>query len=434
VGGDILVEKQILIKNTKVLTMADNSAEQIIQGDILIEGQYIKEIGTIKEYDKDVDIIDGANCLALPGLINCHTHAAMTLLRGYADDMELMPWLEEKIWPQEAKLGAEHIYWGSMLAILEMIKSGTTTFADMYFFMDRVAQAVEESGIRAVLARGMVGVNDKSYTSLTESTEFIKNWQGKGNGRINCIYGPHAPYTCTPDYLNKVLELAKEYKVGLHIHLAETKQEFTDLRKQYGKTPVKHVYDLGLFEVPVLAAHCVHLTEDDIEILTEAGAGVAHNPTSNMKLASGMAPIPQLLDAGVTVGIGTDGTASNNNLNMFEEMHIASLLHKVSWGDPTLVPAFQVLQMGTINGAQAINLAHEIGTLETGKKADLILVDLNQPHLYPCHDLVANLIYSAQGSDVKTTIIDGKVVMRNRQVLTMDEEKILFEVDKLVKK
>lgn len=419
--------QQILIKNVQILTMAENTTEKIVNGDILIEGQYIKAIGSVNEYGQDVEIINGENCLALPGLINCHTHAAMTLLRGYADDMELMPWLEEKIWPREAKLGAEHVYWGSMLAILEMIKSGTTTFSDMYFFMDNVAQAVEESGIRAVLARGMVGVNDKANTTLKESGEFIKNWQGRGNGRINCIFGPHAPYTCSPDYLTKVLESAHDLKVGMHIHLAETKQEFTDIRKQYGKTPIKHVYDLGLFEVPVLAAHCVHLTEEDIEILAEVGAGVVHNPTSNMKLASGMAPIPQLLDAGVNVGIGTDGTASNNNLNMFEEMHITSLLHKVSWGDPTLLPANKVIQMGTVDSAKVVNLSHEIGTLESGKKADLILIDLDQPHLYPCHDLIANLIYSAQGADVKTTIIDGQIVMRDRQVLTIDEEKVLFK-------
>jgi len=223
-------------------------------------------------------------------------------------------------------------------------------------------------------------------------------------------------------------------EVGIHIHLAETKQEFTDIRKQYGKTPIKHVYDLGLFKAPVLAAHCVHLTEEDIEILQEVEAGVAHNPTSNMKLASGMAPIPQMLEAGIKVGIGTDGTASNNNLNMFEEMHLTSLLHKVSWGDPTVLPAFQVLQMGTVGGAKVVNLAHEIGTLEAGKKADLILIDLEQPHLYPSHGLVANLIYSAQASDVKTSIIDGQVVMKDRQVLTMDEEKVMFEAQRYAQK
>ena len=226
--------KQVIIKNAKILTMVDES-RQVFTGDILIEGQYIKEIGKALEYDASAEILNGDNCLALPGLINCHTHAAMTLLRGYADDMELMPWLEEKIWPQEDKMGAEHIYWGTMLAILEMIKSGTTTFSDMYSFMDEVAKGVEESGIRAVLSRGIIGFKDQSLNVLNESTNFIKTWQNAANGRITCILAPHAPYTCPPDYLLKVLERAQELKVGIHIHLAETKQEFNDILKQYGK-------------------------------------------------------------------------------------------------------------------------------------------------------------------------------------------------------
>ncbi|NLW24583.1 MAG: amidohydrolase family protein, partial [Clostridia bacterium] len=249
---------KILIKDVEILSMKDEKRE-IVVGDILIEDQYIKDIGKLNYDSSQVDIINGKNCLALPGLVNCHTHVAMTLLRGYADDMELMPWLKEKIWPAEEKLTGEHVYWGSMLAALEMIKSGTTTFADMYFFMDEVARAVEDSGMRAVLSRGMTGFSDKAYKTMEESKTFISTWQGKANGRISCMLGPHAPYTCPPDYLEKVVELAKELQVGLHIHLAETKSEFNDIRKQYGKTPIRHVYDLGLFEVPVLAAHCVHL-------------------------------------------------------------------------------------------------------------------------------------------------------------------------------
>jgi len=428
------VDKKILIKDVKILSMVKSSKEELVTGDILIKGQYIKEVGTFPYNPDEVEVINGNNSVALPGLINCHTHAAMTLLRGYADDMELMPWLEKKIWPAEAKLNEESVYWGSMLAALEMIKSGTTTFADMYFFMEDVARAVEESGIRAVLARGMIGFTDKANTTINESRSLISNWRGQADGRISFMLGPHAPYTCPPDYLVKVMDLAQELKVGIHIHLAETQKEFSDIRQQYGKTPVKHIYDLGLFDFPVLAAHCVHLTEEDIALLHECNVGVAHNPTSNMKLASGMAPIPQLLEAGVKVGIGTDGTASNNNLNMFEELHIAALLHKVSWGNPTALPAYQVLQLGTMLGAHAVGLAQEVGSIEAGKKADLILIDLNKPHLYPCHDIAANLIYSAQGSDVKTTIIDGKIVMKNREVLTMDEEKIMFEAQRLAEK
>ena len=427
---------KLLIKDALLITMAEeiNNNGELVRGDILINNQIIEEIGSITYDAAEVEIIDGKDCVALPGLINCHTHAAMTLLRGYADDMELMPWLEQKIWPREAKLTSDSIYWGSMLANLEMIKSGTTTFADMYFFMEDVAKATLESGMRAVLSRGMIGFGDRGEKALEESRQFIQAWQNQGQGRITCILGPHAPYTCPPEYLIKVMELANELKVGIHIHLAETKKEFTDIRKQYDKTPIDHVNSLGLLDLPVIAAHCVHLTEDDVDILKEKGVGVAHNPSSNMKLASGMAPVPHLLEVGINVGLGTDGAASNNNLNMWEEMHIAALLHKVSWGDPTLLPAFQVLKMGTVLGANALGIGNQIGTLEVGKKADIILVDLNQPHLCPQHAVVANLIYSAQASDVKTVIIDGQIVMKDRKVLTIDEEKVMFEARKATAK
>lgn len=408
--------------------------QKLMKGNILINDQLIEAVGDFTYSADEVEILDGQDCVALPGLINCHTHAAMTLLRGYADDMELMPWLEEKIWPREAKLTNESIYWGSMLANLEMIKSGTTTFADMYFFMDEVAQATLESGMRGVLARGLIGFNDNEGNNLQQSCEFIKTWQGQGQGRISCMLGPHAPYTSSPEYLEKVIEAAKDLQVGLHIHLAETQKEFTDIRKQFGQTPVEFVNKLGLLDLPVNAAHCVHLTEEDVMILKEKNVGVAHNPSSNMKLASGMAPIPHLLEVGINVGLGTDGAASNNNLNMWEEMHMAALLHKVSWGDPALLPASEVLRMGTLMGANALNIQDQVGSIEVGKKADIILVDLNKPHLVPQHAIVANLIYSAQGSDVKTTIIDGKIVMKNGEVLTLDEERVMYEAQKAAEK
>lgn len=420
---------KILIKDAYLLTMDKEVAQNINTGDILIEDNYIKNIGKFDYDQSDVEIIDAKDCVALPGLINCHTHAAMSLLRGYADDMELMPWLEKKIWPREAKLKNEHIYWGSMLASLEMIKTGTTTFADMYMFMDEVAKAVVDSGIRASLSRGITGGNGKGEDSLEESCTFIKNW--RNTDRISCMLGPHAPYTCTDDYLEKVINCAKDLNVGIHIHLSEAYSEFSDMQKKYGKTPVAHMNDLGMFNVPTLAAHCVHLTDDDIDLLKEKNVKVAHNPESNMKLASGMAPVPDLLKKGVVVGLGTDGAASNNNLNMVEEMHMAALLHKVSWGNPTVVPAYEALRMGTQMGAQALGLEKEIGTLEVGKKADIILLDLNQPHLCPNHDIVANIIYSAQGSDVKTSIINGKVIMKNREVLFFDEEKVMYEAKRM---
>ncbi|PKM76215.1 MAG: N-ethylammeline chlorohydrolase [Firmicutes bacterium HGW-Firmicutes-15] len=404
----------------------------IEEGYIVIAGNVIEEVGVgtapADHYDQR---LDGRNQMALPGFINAHTHAAMTLLRGYADDLPLMEWLEKKIWPLEAKLTAEDIYWGTMLAIVEMIKSGTTCFADMYFFMDEVARAVEQAGIRAVLARGMVGVGPENEQAITESRELVGKWNGKANGRINFILGPHAPYTCPPDYLKRVMELAEELKVGIHIHLAETAGEFNDMNLMYGKTPVAHLESLGLFQHQVLAAHCVHLSEQDIEILAKYNVGVAHNPESNMKLASGIAPVPEMLKAGIPVALGTDGASSNNNLDMLQEMRTCALLHKVHTFDPTVIPAYQALQMATTNGAQALRLNAEIGQIKVGMKADIILVKIDEAHFIPCYDLVANLVYSGQASDVSTVIIDGKIIMQDRVIKTIDEKEVLAQAKRI---
>jgi 5-methylthioadenosine/S-adenosylhomocysteine deaminase len=373
-------------------------------------------------------VIDGKDHLCLPGLINCHTHAAMTLLRSYADDLPLMHWLEKKIWPMEARLTGDDVYWGTLLAIVEMIESGTTTFSDMYFFTDRVAEAVEVSGVRACLSRGLIGIGDSAEQGLEESRELLEKWQGAADGRISIWLGPHAPYTCPPDFLDKVLTLAQDYRAGIHIHVAETKDEIEQIAREYGKTPVAYLSERGVFRFPVLAAHCVYLTEEDIETLAAAGAAVAHNPESNMKLASGIAPIPELLAAGVTVGIGTDGASSNNNLDMFEEMRTAALLHKVNKGDPQVLPASQVLSMATRDGARALRL-DDLGLLQPGYKADLILVNLNEAHLHPRHNPVAHMVYSARGGDVETVIIDGRIVMEGRKILTIDKERVLAEVE-----
>jgi 5-methylthioadenosine/S-adenosylhomocysteine deaminase len=338
-----------------------------------------------------------------------------------------MEWLEKKIWPAEAKLSANDIYWGTMLAIVEMIKSGTTCFADMYFAMDEVARAVDETGIRAVLARGMVGVGPENEKAFSESRELIAKWNGASDGRIKILLGPHAPYTCPPEYLAKVMDLAKEMGVGIHIHLAETAGEFADSNRTWGKTPVNHMESLGLFKHEVLAAHCVHLSKEDIEILAKNRVGVAHNPESNMKLASGIAPVPEMLKAGIPVALGTDGAASNNNLDMLQEMRSCALLHKVNSMDPTVIPAYQALQMVTINGAKALKLDKDLGCIEAGKKADFILVRINEAHFTPCYDLMANLVYSAQASDVNTVIIDGNIIMQDRVLKTIDEKQVLAQ-------
>jgi len=425
--------KKLLIQNALIIPLDDEERENPwINGDIYIENNTIKEVGTDLTCKRaGCEIINAKDCLVLPGFVNCHTHAAMTMLRSYADDMPLMEWLSQKIWPREAHLNEEDIYWGTMLSILEMIKSGTTTFADMYFYMDLTARAVEESGIRASLSRGMIGFGERAEFALKESEAFVRAWQGKAGGRISCLLGPHAPYTCPPEYLKIVMQLADSLGVGLHIHLAETLSEVSDIEKQYGLRPVKLMESIGLFENRlVLAAHCVHLSKEEIEILAKYRVGIAHNPESNMKLASGIAPVPQLLKAGVMVGLGTDGAASNNNLDMLEEMRSCALLHKVATLDSTVLPSYQVLEMGTKNGARVVGIEN-LGSVRPGYKADLILIDLKKPHLTPMYDPVANTVYAAQSSDVNTVIIDGKVVMKDRQMLTIDEEKVLYQAQLL---
>ena len=419
-----------LLNNISIIPVAGTT--QIIEkGFIVIEDNIIADMGSGEAETAGYDlVIDGENQVVLPGFINTHTHAAMTLLRSYADDLPLMEWLETKIWPLEDRLTAEDIYWGTMLAIVEMIKSGTTTFADMYFYMDEVAKAVESSGMRACLSRGMVGIGPQSEQAITDSIDLVNKWHNQGEGRITVMLGPHAPYTCPPEYLQKVAELAHKLKVGVHIHVAETSGEVADTVRKYGKTPVELLKDAGLFENHVLAAHCVHLSENDIAILAESGAGIAHNPESNMKLASGIAPVPQLLAAGIPVALGTDGASSNNNLDMLQEMRTCALLHKVNSMDPTVLPAYKALEMATVNGAQALGLGNKIGRLQKGYKADMIIIDLEAAHQIPRYDIVANLVYAGQASDVDTVIIDGKIVMKNRQIKTLNEA----EVFKMAKK
>ncbi|HHW41443.1 MAG TPA: amidohydrolase [Syntrophomonadaceae bacterium] len=425
----------ILIKNCHIF--CDDSESPIILGDVAIEGSRLVKVGSegaLPPGWQPERVIDGGNYLCLPGLINCHTHAAMTLLRSYADDLPLMHWLEKKIWPVENRLTGEDVYWGSLLAMMEMIRSGTTTFNDMYFFMDEVAQAVEKIGIRACLSRGLVGVGGTARVGLKESRKLIEKWQGGAKGRIRIWLGPHAPYTCPPGYIKKVLSLAKEYETGIHIHVAETRDEIRIINERYSKTPVTYLEELGVFEFPVLAAHCVHLTGDDISLLARRGVAVAHNPESNMKLASGVAPVVKLRGAGITVGIGTDGAASNNNLDMFGEMRTAALLHKVFNEDPLVMPALEVLRMATGDGARALGLGDEIGVLKPGYKADLILVDLKQPHYHPRHNLVAHAVYAAGAGDVDLVIIDGEIIMENRKILTIDEERVLDEVERCARR
>ncbi|HZW82378.1 MAG TPA: amidohydrolase, partial [Candidatus Deferrimicrobium sp.] len=365
------MERQKILIKGMVLPMT-GSGDFFSKGEIAVEDGKILSVGPVGSAPEGFtpdEIFEGENLLAMPGLINGHTHAAMTLLRSYADDLPLMEWLEQKIWPFEAKMTGEDIYWGSKLAILEMIQSGTTCMLDMYMAMDRVAEAVDESGFRASLSRGMIGVAPNSQTSLDQAIELVKNWHGKAEGRVQVLLGPHAPYTCPPDYLRKVIEVAKEYQVGINIHLAETAGEVEDIIKQYGKSPIRLMDEVGLFEVPVVAPHCVHVDQEEIGILAKHQVGVVHNPESNMKLASGACPVSEMLKAGVTVGIGTDGASSNNNQDLFGEMRTAAFLQKLSHGS-TALPAYETLELATSRGAKAIGL-DKLGQLKPGYTADI---------------------------------------------------------------
>lgn len=418
----------ILIKNIDLVPM-DGKNEVIKSTNIYIAEDKIIHIGELREDINVERVIDGKNRIGMPGLINSHTHIGMSLLRNFADDLPLYEWLTKKIWPVEAKLTSNDVYWGSLLSMVEMIQGGTTAFCDMYFFMDEVGKGLEESGIRGVLTRGLIE-DEQAQMKLNETRELFNNWNGKGNGRIKVMVAPHAPYTCSPDFLKESFELAKELKTGIHIHLSETKKEVEDSFKLHGKSPIKHVYDLGILESHTIAAHCVHVDDEDIEIMREKNIYPVNNPGSNLKLASGFAPVEKMLNRGIPVALGTDGSSSNNNLNMFEEINLAAIINKAVNLDAVSVPAKSALEMGTINGAKALGWNNEIGSIEVGKKADIILIDTDKPHFYPHHNIISSLAYSAQASDVDTVIVDGKIIMEKREIKTLDVEKIKFMAEK----
>ena len=411
-----------LIKDAAVVLPNGKTQEN----DIVIEGNKITSIGKAPADLKADNVINAKGKLAVPGFVNAHTHASMTLLRSYADDMNLMDWLNNMIWPIEAKMRKKDIYAGAMLAAVEMIKTGTTTFADMYGDMEQVAQMTIESGLRGVLSRGIIGVAPNGEQAFKENKELFDNYHGSADGRITVMFGPHAPYTCTPGFLRRVAEAAKARKADVHIHLSETKGEVDDCLKNYGKTPMEIMEDTGIFDCGTLGAHCVWLSDKDIEIMAKHNVRVAHNPGSNMKLASGIAPVPQLLKAGVCVGLGTDGASSNNNLDMLEEIRLAALLHKVNTLDPLAVPAFEALKMGTEYGAKAVGLEN-LGRLEEGAIADITLFDMSGYAWQPKFDLISLLVYSAPSNSADTVIVDGRVLMEKGELKTLDEEKIIYE-------
>ena len=418
---------KILISNAHVL----HPDGTVREGNIAVEGNKIAAVGEIPASWQPERTIDAKEKFAVPGFVNAHTHASMTLLRSYADDMKLMDWLEQMIWPIEAKLRSDDIYWGAMLAAVEMIRSGTTAFADMYGpDMERVAEVVEVSGMRGVLSRGLIGVAPDSDKKLEENAALYENYHGAAQGRITVMFGPHALYTCPPDYLKKVAVKAQALGAEVHIHMSETVGEIENCLKEYGKRPFAHVASTGLFENGTLAAHCVHLDDEDIDIIKKYRIRVAHNPGSNMKLASGTAPVPRLLEEGICVALGTDGASSNNNLDMLDEVQLAALMHKVHTLDPLAVPALTAVKMGTEYGAQALSL-HDVGCLQAGDKADIVLFSMHGAAWTPCYNPVSLLAYAAKSSSVDTVMVDGKLLMENGALMTLDEERILFEAQKV---
>lgn len=415
---------KLLLKNIELLDTPNGEANVIAVED-----------GKISYIGKDLpdsfaadEVIDGKGMLATAGMVNTHGHVSMTLLRSYADDMALMDWLENKIWPIEAKMNAKDIYWGAMLGIAEMLKSGTTCFADMYCFMDDVARAVAETGIRANLSRGLIGLAPDKDDKLAENTQLVKDWQGYDNGRIRITYGPHAPYTCPVEYLQKVIEAAQANNAEIQMHLCETKGEVENCIKEHGVTPIKLMDQLGMFEQGTIAAHCVYLTEDDMDIIAAKNVRVAHNPQSNLKLASGIAPVARMLEKGICVGLGTDGASSNNNLDMLEECRAAAMLHKTTTLNPLVVPAAQAWDMATVNGAKVLGF-DELGKLSVGQQADIVLWNMHKPYWYPRHNKLSLLVYAANSSDADTVIVNGKVVLQNGSMTLSDEEKIYAEAN-----
>lgn len=379
-------------------------------------------------------VIDAADQLVMPGLVNAHTHLAMVLLRGFADDMPLQPWLEQKIWPAEAQLTAQHVHWGALWGCVELIRGGVTAFADMYFFMDEVARAVEQAGVRALLTYGMIAPEPgpKVESELCHGLDFAARWQGGAGGRIRTALAPHAPYTSCDALWARTREAALEDGYWINTHISETRKEVDACVKKTGMTPVAYLESLGVFEAPTLAAHCVHVGPQDIETLARRGVCVSHNPGSNLKLGSGIAPLPELLEAGVTVALGTDGVASNNNLNLFEELQLAALLHKGTHEDAVAVPAAQAVTLATRNGYRALGFAQG-GELTPGAPADVVLVDLTGAHLEPVYQPLSALVYSAQAADVHTTIVAGQILMRDRVLTTLDEEQIRQNVNEIAK-
>ncbi len=398
---------------------------------VLVEDGTIASVGDTPPGFKADKTIPGSGKLLIPGLINAHTHVYMTIFRNCADDLKFNDWLFGRILPLEDKLTPEDCYWGTLLGFMEMLSSGTTAFNDMYIFTDTAAWAAAETGMRAVLSRGLSGGADDragGEKRIRDAAAEIEKWKGHEN--ITFMLAPHAPYTCDDGYQREVAAEADRLGVPIHTHISESLSEMETIREKYGCTPPELYDRTGLLTDKTVAAHCVYLTDSDIELMAKRGASVATNPVSNLKLANGVAPVPKMLEAGVNVSLGTDGAASNNTLNMVRELGLLAILHKGATGDPEAVGARRALEIATKNGAKALGLG-SVGEIKPGMKADLAILDLDRTNLQPLNNPVAALAYSANGSEVETVMVGGKILMENRQYTTIDRDKVLYEVNRI---
>ena len=425
-----------LIRNGLVL-LVDGAGWKTEKKDIRIDGNRIVRVGEDLPAE-GCTVIDATDRLVIPGLINAHTHAYMTMHRNYADDLAFFDWLD-KVQQVEESMTEEDIYWATLLAIIEMIRSGTTCFVDMTIKsakektgpLSAAAGAVADSGFRAVISRGLAGVSD-SEESLMKFGQVVHEMElFKGESRLQFLHGPHAPYSCMADYLQKLTQSCKDRGIGQTIHLSESLAEMDGIAKEHGTTPIQYVDSQGVFDVPCIVAHAVFATEEDIRIMAEKHVSVAINPKSNMKLGNGFAPAKAFLDAGINVCLGTDGCGSNNSLNMFQEMNAAALAYKGANRQARCIGAADVLKMATLNGAKAIGREGELGEIREGALADLVLLRLNEPQFIPANNLVSGLVYSAKGSEVDTVLVDGRVLLRDGKLTTIDENRVYGEIRKI---
>jgi 5-methylthioadenosine/S-adenosylhomocysteine deaminase len=429
---------KILIKDCLVVPMtAQGNEAKYFEGSVAVTGNRIVLVTADRKQaeewltaNPDAKIVDGRGKLLMPGLVNTHTHVAMTLMRNFADDIPLMDWLNHHIWPFESRLGAEEIALGAQLGMTEMLLGGTTTLVDMYWHEEAIGRVAQGMGIRAVLCPCYLdGVRMEEFEqSLPEVMKVASECD-----RLSVRVAPHSPFSVSTENLKRGMDLAVYYGIGMHIHVSETMDEQRIIRERYDRTPTEYLRDIGFLEIPTIAAHCVHVTPSDIEILARHGVTAVYNPQSNMKISSGIAPIPEMIEAGVNVAIGTDGASSNNDLDMIEEVRTGSFLQKVAGDNPVVMPAYEMLKIATVGGAVAIGMGDELGRIAPGMLADMVMLDIEKPHFYPRNDMIAGIVYCAKAADVDTVFVDGRIVVSGGRVVGLDTEGLYRKVEGTVR-